>query len=72
MATRIKRIEDHSDKELDFAIQKAANSFCLFWIVLHGVDAFLERRARRKERAEHRIHEDAMRAVHEDKSWGNS
>lgn len=41
------RIADHTDKELDIAIATAVDKIPGFWKILHGVDAYMERRNRR-------------------------
>lgn len=46
---RVKRIEDHSDAELNAAIERAARKFGDdFYVMLHGIDAYMERRSRRR------------------------
>lgn len=46
----IKKIEEHTNGELTVAIERAVTVFPLFWIIMHGVDAYLERRKRREAR----------------------
>jgi hypothetical protein len=44
----LKRIERHTDKELDAAVEAAHRRFGdEFWLLLHGIDAYQERRKRR-------------------------
>jgi hypothetical protein len=48
-----KRIEQHTDTELDIAIAAAVTKFGNdFWLMLHGIDAYMERRKRRDDRAQ--------------------
>lgn len=42
------RIEEHTDEELERAIKRAARVVPFFWILVHGIDAFMERRRRRE------------------------
>ena len=66
---RGKLIEEHSDAELDAAVQEAEKTFGnhLFYKMLHGVDAYFERRKRRRKR---RLERDYI-GVEAD-PWGNS
>lgn len=51
----LKRIERHSDAELDAAVETAQRKFGRdFWTMLHGVDAYQERRRRRNDAARER------------------
>lgn len=68
--TRIKRIEDHTNAELEAAIALAERSFRPFWIVLHGIDAFMERRERRRAAAENSAHQITMDQIGHENSWG--
>ena len=44
-----RRIQQHTDSELDMWIEMAADKFGQdFWLMLHGIDAYMEKR-RRKE-----------------------
>lgn len=69
---KVKRITAHDDKELDEAITEAV-SHCHtvagldFFKILHGVDAYMERRKRRNERWQ-----DANYVEQELDPWGNS
>lgn len=46
-----KFIWDHSEAELDAAIDRASKLYgAEFWTFLHGVDAYIEKRRRRHER----------------------
>lgn len=49
----IKRIENHTDRELDDAIAEAVALFgsSQFYVMLHGIDAYMERRNRRRAKA---------------------
>jgi hypothetical protein len=52
----LKRIEDHSTQELNDAIEKARAKFGEdFWLLLHGIDAYMERRKRRDKRRVHQL-----------------
>lgn len=68
---RIKRIVAHTDAELDAAVQQAV-SHCAqrgidFYRVLHGVDAYVERRRRRDLRlTEKAVSEERALADSED------
>jgi hypothetical protein len=44
---RFKRIEHHIDQQLNDAINFAVANVKDFWKILHGVDAYIERRKRR-------------------------
>jgi hypothetical protein len=44
----LKRITRQSNKELDAAVNRAVKKYGDdFWILLHGIDAYMERRGRR-------------------------
>lgn len=46
--SRSKTIRRHADGELDLWIERAAAHFGDdFWLMLHGIDAYVERRRRR-------------------------
>lgn len=48
---QLKRIERHDDAELNAAVERAARRFEEdFWTLLHGIDAYMERRKRRQAR----------------------
>jgi len=67
----LKRIDRHTDEELDDAVEKARRRLGEdFWTLLHGVDAYQERRRRRDE--SRRARRD-MRLKHdlEDANWGD-
>jgi hypothetical protein len=71
-----KRIERHTDEELDAAVQGAI-SHCDrhgldFFRVLHGVDAYMERRRRGDARVSQKIMTEAYDAVMKDDQWGDS
>jgi len=53
---RFKRIEDHTDKELQASILSAMEVLGAkeFWETVHGVDAFFEQRRRKRRREEAR------------------
>lgn len=67
-----KPIEQWQDDELDSAIKEAAEKVPGFWLIMRGVDAYMERRSRRiaNARAEEARRIDAE--FHEDNLWGNS
>lgn len=44
----VPRIVDHTDVELDLAIAVAVDKIPGFWKIMHGVDAYMERRRRRE------------------------
>lgn len=49
----LKRIEKHTDAELNAAIELAARKFGPdFYLMLHGIDAYMERRKRRTAKRE--------------------
>lgn len=69
----LKRIERHTDDELDSAVEAARRRFGDdFWLLLHGIDAYQERRKRRnKQRVDQRVsraHDDCDFAD----PWGKS
>lgn len=71
----LKRITEHSAIELNTAIKKAVNKYGDdFWILLHGIDAYMERRKRRHKRLA-RIFEipnsTAMLDFPEETNWGD-
>jgi hypothetical protein len=71
----LKRITDHTGKELNAAIEAASRRFGNdFWLLLHGVDAYMERRRRRVTRRDSvlrdALHRDAMEEMTD--IWGNS
>lgn len=73
--SKLKRIDCHTTTELDEAIEKAARKFGPdFWMLLHGIDAYMERRKRRNSAREHRelhaILADADAALVD--VWGSS
>jgi len=46
---RFKKIEQHSREELEAAINTAVDRFGSdFWLLLHGIDSYMERRKRLK------------------------
>lgn len=70
----LKRIERHTDEELDAAIEAARRRFGdEFWLLLHGIDAYMERRKRRDVRREDRRESMMDRLKHDimiDDIWG--
>lgn len=70
----LKRIDRHTDGELDEAIERAVRKHGQdFWILLHGIDAYMERRKRRDERRDERNEECLqMPPLDEDVMWGKS
>lgn len=71
---RLKRIDKHTDEQLDLAINRAITKCPDFYILLHGIDAYMERRNRRKARREERknacLH-DMIRGDIQD-NWGDN
>jgi hypothetical protein len=66
----LKRIERHTNEELDAAIEAARLKFGEdFWVLLHGVDAYMERRKRRTKNKVSRL-VDSLRDP--DDMWGSS
>jgi hypothetical protein len=46
---RFKKIEQHTREELELAIETAVERFGSdFWLMLHGIDSYMERRRRLK------------------------
>lgn len=76
MSQKLKRIRQHTDAELDGAIVAAVRAFPLFYTVLHGVDAYMERRRRREERRKQAVEEALRRELDDAESrehmWGGS
>lgn len=70
-----KRIEAHTDAELNAAVDAAVAKFGDdFWLILHGVDAYMHRRQRRDDRKKAAEY-DAIRRECDDilsDPWGNS
>ena len=76
MRGRIKRIVAHTDTELDAAVQQAV-SHCAqrgidFYRVLHGIDAYQERRKRRDARPRPRAIADSEDTFDNEDMWGSS
>jgi hypothetical protein len=46
---RFVRIERHTDQQLNDAINGAVTKIKDFWVILHGIDAYIERRKRRNK-----------------------
>ena len=64
---RIKRIDRHTDPELDAAVEAAVARFGDdFWIMLHGIDAYMCRRKRRDDQRA------AANVDFYEDPWGNS
>lgn len=71
---RIPRIEKHTDAQLDEAIETAQRKIPDFYVLLHGIDAYMERRKRRTRRREDRKFAEFERAVGgwaHDTNWGD-
>jgi hypothetical protein len=68
---RLKRIRAHSDEELDAAIEKAVQVVPHFWTIMHGVDAYMERRRRQEDQRHGEAHIEALNAINADKMWGD-
>lgn len=72
----LKRIEEHSDKELNAAIDLAVRKYGEdFYTLLHGIDAYMERRSRRKARRKLRASNawlGMLDHVGNDDVWGNT
>lgn len=70
-----KLISEYSPAELDAAISEA-EKVPAFWIIMKGVDAYLERRRRRTRRARELSHERLRRVLDDEmgreRSWGDS
>ena len=71
----LKQIDEHTDQELNMAIANAMARFGHdFWLMLHGIDAYMERRSRHRTRwAVARLTKDiqlANEAIGD--PWGNS
>jgi hypothetical protein len=68
-----KRIEAHTDAELDAAVDAAVAKFGDdFWIMLHGIDAYMCRRKRRIARRMDRVMTESLNDVMREESWGDS
>jgi hypothetical protein len=44
---RFTRIEQHTDAQLEMAIVQAARDIPDFWKIMHGIDAYMEKRRRK-------------------------
>lgn len=70
---KLKRIELHTDDELELAINKAmehcSKNNINFYILLHGIDAYMQRRKRRDDLRHQQMIDDCSE---EDDVWGNS
>ena len=61
---KLKWIKKHTDVELDAAVNQAVAEFGeRFWVLLHGIDAYMERRERKVEKVWQRM------TVELDDSW---
>ena len=68
---RTKKIEDHSMEELDAAIETAVGKFGSdFWLMLHGIDSYMERRKRLRADRNNRLMKSAM-SVLKNSNWGD-
>ena len=66
----LKRIDRHTVEELDAAIEAARLKFGEdFWVLLHGVDAYMERR---KKKAKDKVNRLVDSLGEPDDHWGNS
>ena len=72
MTNRKKPIETYTDAELDEAIDHASWRIPLFYVLLNGIDAYFERRKRRKYRANRAVDEACAEEFMRDQIWGNS
>lgn len=69
---QLKRIERHTDDELNAVIEQAFRRFGEdFYLMLHGIDAYMERRKRRKQIFHHVFGDDEPPFDNEG-IWGNS
>lgn len=69
---RKKPIGSYTDKELNIAIADAEKLIPNFWVIMRGVDAYMERRERRRGAAQQRDYDYAMASFNAEKSWGDS
>ena len=69
---KFKKITRHTMSELEDAVQVAVDRFGRdFWLMLHGVDAYMERRKRmQQERYDAMMRSIREAADREDFSWG--
>ena len=72
---RLKRIEAHTDDELDEAVKRAvvhcSDRGLNFWTILHGVDAYMHRRGRRDARRTAAMHARIVEDMSFEDSWGD-
>lgn len=67
----LKRIERHSDQELNAAVAKAVDRFGDdFWLLLHGIDAYMERRKRRQVKRKNRCLDKLLSDAVNFNNWG--
>lgn len=67
----LKRIDHHSDAELDAAIERARRRFGDdYWIMLHGIDAYMERRKRRAKSRADRVLDLVLSGDDIEHMWG--
>lgn len=60
----LKRIEAHTTSELDAAIEVAYRKFGEdFYLMLHGIDAYMERRKRRAANRVSRVQKNIQRLI---------
>lgn len=71
---KIPTIYKHTDEQLEVAINAAAREVPNFFVILHGIDAYMERRRRRGRRARLKQAEEARKEWAEIESlegmWG--
>lgn len=70
----LKRIEAHTDRELNQAIEIAIKKVghTEFFTLLHGIDAYMERRKRRDARRSSKSTEAVVNELMADEVWGDS
>jgi hypothetical protein len=72
---KLKWIKKHTDAELDAAVNQAAAEFGeRFWVLLHGIDAYMERRSRRVAAHEEKVRQRFRSEIEEELAdpWGDS
>lgn len=71
---RLKWIGAHTEDELNAAVEKAAATFPDFYVLLHGIDAYMERRRRRIAKHNAKVREHVQRECMEELAdpWGDS
>lgn len=67
-----KSIKLWTDAELDDAIKEAVERVPMFWLIMRGVDAYMERRLRREDTARAEMFRKFDEEFTEENCWGDN